>query len=92
MIINNHIPIKTEKECFELVGELRNNNIYAEMDLMGRGISKNLNYANNYSIPYVIIVGSDELAKQRFKLRDMISGKEEDLTKDELIKALGGSR
>ena len=39
-------------------------------------ISKALEYANNYQIPYVIFVGEKEIKKEKFKLRDMKTGKE----------------
>src|SRR3989338_429526 len=36
------IPIKQNKKAAELANELRNNNINADIDLMNRGVSKNL--------------------------------------------------
>ncbi len=50
------------------------------MDLIGRGISRNLDYANALNIPFVIILGPQEIKDKKIKLRDMKSGKEELLT------------
>ena len=55
------IPIKTRKETIKIVQKLRKSGIKTDMDLMTRGISKNLQYANTYGIPYVIFVGQREL-------------------------------
>lgn len=82
------IPIKQIEKALELVEELRNNNINADIDLMERGISKNLDYANTLAIPYVIFVGEDEIKKKKFKLRNMKTGKEEMLKLSEIIKKL----
>ena len=71
------IPIKTEKESIRIAEELRKAGIKTEMDLMNRGISKNLGYANSLNIPYVVIVGEQELKQSKLKLRDMRNGKEE---------------
>lgn len=70
------IPIKTLKESLKIVKTLRKLGVKTEIDLMGRGISNNLSYANSLGIPYVVFAGKKELAKKKVKLRDMKSGKE----------------
>ncbi|MBU0758425.1 MAG: histidine--tRNA ligase [Nanoarchaeota archaeon] len=70
------IPIKTTKQSIEIVQILRQAGIKTDFDIMGRGISKNLQYANAYNIPYVIFIGEDELKNKAVKIKDMISGKE----------------
>ena len=68
------IPIKTQKESLAIIQQLRNEKINATYDLNGRGMSKNLQYANALGIPYVVIIGSDELKKNKVLLRDMVTG------------------
>lgn len=82
------IPIKQIKKATEVIEEIRNNNINADIDLMDRGISKNLDYANTLGIPYVIFIGEDEIKKKKFKLRDMKSGEEEMLSVSEIIRKI----
>ncbi|MCK4335148.1 MAG: histidine--tRNA ligase, partial [Candidatus Aenigmarchaeota archaeon] len=65
---------------------LRKLGVKTEIDLMGRGISNNLSYANSMGIPYVIFVGKRELKEKKFKLRDMKSGKEKMLKLEEIPK------
>jgi histidyl-tRNA synthetase len=79
------IPIKSEKESIRIAEELRKAGIKTETDLLSRGISKNLAYANSMNIPFVIIVGEQELKQSKVKLRDMKSGKEELLSMSEVI-------
>ncbi len=71
------IPINVGKKVFKIVDELRKNGIKTDLDLMNRGISKNLSYVNKYGIPYVIFVGEEELKKKKVKLKNMKTGKEE---------------
>lgn len=80
------IPIQTLKESIKIAKALRELGVKTEIDLLGRGISKNLNYANSLGIPYVIFVGKRELAKNKVKLRDMKSGKEILLSPEEIPK------
>ncbi len=82
------IPIKTTNEALKVAQELRKAGIKTDIDLIGRGISKNLDYANSLNIPYVVIVGKEELKNRKIKIRDMETGKEEMLTQEELIRFL----
>ncbi len=70
------IPIKTLKESLVIAKKLRDKKINTDIDLMDRGISKNLDYANSLEIPFVIIIGPEELKQKKVKIRDMKSGKE----------------
>ncbi|MGV8161721.1 MAG: histidine--tRNA ligase [Candidatus Nanoarchaeia archaeon] len=81
------ISIKTDEESIKLVSELRDNNISTDLNLK-KGISKGLEYAAHYNIPYVIFVGENELKEGKYKLRNMITGKEETLDRDSLIAKL----
>lgn len=82
------IPIKTEKQAIKIVSKLRNNKINADIDLLGRGISKNLDYANSMGIPFVLFVGEKELKQKKVKLKNMKTGKEKLMSLDNVVKSL----
>jgi histidyl-tRNA synthetase len=82
------IPIKTTVESNLLAQELREAGIPADVDIMDRGISKNMEYANVLGIPYTIIVGRKELEAGQYKLKDMTSGEESMLFKSDLLSLL----
>ena len=82
------IPIKTEKKSLEIVQQLRNEGVAADYDLNGRGMSKNLQYANTLGIPYAIIIGSDEIKKNKVLLRDMVTGDQKLLALKDVVKKL----
>ncbi|UCD20917.1 MAG: histidine--tRNA ligase [archaeon] len=75
------ISINQDKESIKIVKELRKNNI--SCFIMDK-ISKALEYANKEKIPYVVFIGSEEIKKKKFKLRDMKTGKERFLTSKQL--------
>ncbi|MCS7098643.1 MAG: histidine--tRNA ligase [Candidatus Methanomethyliaceae archaeon] len=58
--------------------------IPAEIDLMRRKLSRQLEYANAKKIPYVLIIGPEELKSGIFKLRDMMEKKEYNIKLEEL--------
>ncbi|KHO46413.1 MAG: histidyl-tRNA synthetase [archaeon GW2011_AR3] len=82
------IPIKTYKESLEITRKLREAGIKADMDMQGKGPSRNLDYANSLGIPYALFVGGQEIQEKKFKLKDMKSGKEELLGINEVIDRL----
>lgn len=68
--------------------QLRRAGIKTDIDFSAKGISDGLKYANAYNIPFVVIVGPDEIAQGKVKLRDMRSGEEELITIEGLTEKL----
>jgi histidyl-tRNA synthetase len=79
------VPIGAFNESLKIAEELRNENIMVDIDLTGKGPSKNLQYANSLGIPYVLFMGEEELKQNRVKLKDMNSGKEKLMSAEELV-------
>lgn len=82
------IPIKTTEQSLKIAQQLRKVGINTDIDLVQRGPSKNLDYADKLKIPYVVFVGEKELEQEKVKLRDMKSGKEQFLSVEELISTI----
>jgi histidyl-tRNA synthetase len=82
------VPIKTVSECVKIADQLRSYGLNVDMDLLGKGISKNLEYCNFYNIPFALIVGENELASGRLQLKNMATGEKEELTVEEIVKKL----
>ena len=82
------IPIKTLNESLKIVKQLRDAGVNTDVDLMNRGISKCLSYANSYEIPNVLFIGQRELDDGKFTLRDMKTGKEDKFEIKDIIKKL----
>jgi len=80
------ISINQDREAIKLAKELRKNNV--PCSIIYNKISKSLEYANSYKIPYVIFVGEKEVKSNKFKLRDMSTGKEQMSKKEGIIKKL----
>ena len=79
------IPIGTLKESLKIAQKIRDSGIKTDIDIMARGISKNLGYANSFGIPFVLFIGEDELKQNKVKLEDMTTGKENLFTVKEVI-------
>jgi histidyl-tRNA synthetase len=58
-------------EVVRLVEMLRDNGISAEFDLKGRPLGKQIEYADSAGIPYLIVLGPQEIASQVVKVKSM---------------------
>jgi histidyl-tRNA synthetase len=79
---------KEELYCLPLLQALREAAINAEIFPESAKMKKQMTYANNKNIPFVILVGDSEMQKGVLTLKDMISGEQTELTFEELIKKL----
>ena len=82
------IPIKRELsiKAAQITEYLRDHNIPAMLELMGRNLRSSLEYANKVKIPYVVIVGPKELSAGKVVLKEMQKRKEERVSIDLLSK------
>ena len=81
------IPIGLSLDkVWPVVMELREKGVATDMYFAAKSVSKGLDFANAYKIPYVLLIGEDELKKKKVKLKDMDSGKEEMLSVKDVVK------
>jgi histidyl-tRNA synthetase len=66
-----------ELASLKLMAELRAAGVSAEIYPENRKMGKQMEYANRRSIPYVVIVGGNELAEGRATVKNMIEGSQE---------------
>jgi histidyl-tRNA synthetase len=67
---------KTMQAALGLVAELRASGIETDMELMGRGLSKALKYADAIRAEKVIIIGEKEIAEGGATVRDLRTGEQ----------------
>jgi len=80
------ISLDQDKKSIELAEKLRKENINC-MIMYGKP-SKALEYANSKNISYVIFLGENEVKSGKYKVKDMKTGKELNLSEKDLIKKL----
>ena len=71
------VPVSgTEKEALSLTQRIRSLGVNAEIDLMNRGIGKNIQFADGKGIPFVAVIGEKEISGKKFKVKDLETGRE----------------
>jgi len=71
-----------ESCCLVLVDEIRKAGIRAEIYPEAAKMKKQLDYANRKKIPYVVIIGENEIEKGMVTLKEMFSGHQEMLRRE----------
>ena len=66
-----------EKFCLPVVDKLRKTGINAEIFPDAAKLKKQLIYANNKNIPFVVLVGENEIKSNRFTMKNMHSGEQQ---------------
>ena len=64
---------------------LRKNNINVDLYSDNNKLKKQLQYANNNKIPFVVIVGEEEIKSKKYTLKNMETGKQEKLTLNKIL-------
>ena len=64
------------KKAFAIVQKLRLDGVSAETDHMNRGIKAQFKYADKIGAKFVGVIGSDELAQGKIKIKEMETGAE----------------
>lgn len=79
-----------EKEmayCLPLLGRLRASGISAEIYPDSAKMKKQMSYANAKAVPFVVMVGEDEMKEGKVVLKNMATGEQQILTPDALLAA-----
>ena len=63
-------------KCFEIATILRNNNINTEVYLNDKKLKTKFKYADKLKIPYVVVIGEDEINTNTVKIKNMNTGDE----------------
>ncbi len=78
------IPLNTEKESLLLADKLRKLNYRVDLEMNSRKLKKSFDFANKEKIPYVIVLGEDEIKENIIKIKNMQTGVETKIPNDQL--------
>jgi histidyl-tRNA synthetase len=79
---------KEEAYCLPVLAQLRKAGVNAEIFPENAKMKKQMTYANNKQIAFVILAGDNEIEANKFTLKNMETGDQQLLDSEELIKLL----
>lgn len=87
-VLISNFDTEAEKYALPLLQKLRSSGIHSEIYPGSAKLKKQLSYADDKHIPYVILIGSEEIDSGVLSLKNMKTGGQEKLTIEEIITAL----
>lgn len=82
------IPMGNNVKALEIAKLLRDNNINVDIEMNNKKLKKALDFANTEKVPYVIILGEDELKENKILLKDMNEKIQEKIDIQEIVNSL----
>ena len=70
-------------KAFELVCQLRKEGYIVETDYLGRSVKAQMKYANKIGAKNTVIIGENELAEQKAKVKNMETGEQTEIALDQ---------
>ena len=79
---------ESEHYALAILSNLRKNGIASELYPDRSKLKKPLNYANKKGVPWVVLVGPDEISSGKLTVKHMAEGTQEPLTEEQLVDLL----
>jgi len=71
--------------AYKIVNQLRNDGIVVETDYMDRSVKAQMKYANKIGAKNTVIIGADEIANNKVKIKNMDNGEQTEITLNEIV-------
>ncbi len=75
---------KITPRAIEIVVSIRKKNINVAVDFTGRKLGDQIKAADKLKIPFVMVIGENEIKDKKFSIKELASGKETEVTMDEI--------
>ena len=87
-VLISNFDVAAEKYALPILQQLRSAGISAELYPSSAKLKKQMSYADDKRIPYVILIGSEEMNSGMLTLKEMQSGNQQKLSAEEIITLL----
>jgi histidyl-tRNA synthetase len=87
-VLISNFDSAAENYALPLLQQLRNAGISAEIYPSSAKLKKQMSYADDKKIPFVIIIGSEEMETGLLSLKNMKSGEQQKITAEQIIASL----
>ncbi|AFD09217.1 histidyl-tRNA synthetase [Solitalea canadensis DSM 3403] len=87
-VLLTNFDAAAEKYALPILVQLRTNDINTELYPASAKLQKQMKYADAKQIPFVVLIGEEEMQSGKLTLKNMQSGEQEKLSVEEIIKKL----
>ncbi|MDB5121186.1 MAG: histidyl-tRNA synthetase [Sphingobacteriales bacterium] len=87
-VLISNFDKEAEEYALPILQQIRKAGIAAELYPSSAKLKKQMSYADDKKIPFVILIGSDEMESGKLTLKNMQSGEQDKLSIDEIVSRL----
>lgn len=87
-VLISNFDARAEQYALPILQTLRNRGIAAELYPGSVKLKKQLSYANAKQIPYVLLIGEEEMHAGKISVRNMVSGTQEQMSLEDFLNQL----
>jgi len=87
-VLVSNFDEEAERIAFKLLLKIREEGVSAEIYPSQAKLKKQLDFANDKRIPFVVLIGSEEMQSNTYTLKNMVSGGQERMDLSSLLKKL----
>lgn len=87
-VLISNFSSEAEKHALPILHQLRTNGIAAEMYPVAAKLKKQLSYADAKRIPYVVLIGEEEMANGQLSIKNMETGLQRTLEEEVIVSFL----
>ncbi|MGN0489512.1 MAG: histidine--tRNA ligase [Ruminococcus sp.] len=74
---------KAQVKAFEIVNQVRDYGLYAETDVVGRGLRPQMKYADKIGAQFSMVIGDNEIEEEKAKVKNMTTGEQIEIALDQ---------
>jgi len=70
--------------AYRMAEDLREAGVRVANNMTGKKIGDQLKWADKSKIPFAIVIGADEIASQKFSVKNLVSGETKECSQEEI--------
>ncbi len=71
--------------ALQIANQIRAAGVATEMDFLGKSLKAQLRTANKMQVPFVLLLGAEELREHKVIIKDMLRGTQQSITRDNIL-------
>ncbi|MFO7980374.1 MAG: histidine--tRNA ligase [Candidatus Aminicenantes bacterium] len=83
-----HMGEKAKKDAMELAKFFRANQVECLLEYKDRKLKKQMSRADKLNATWSLVIGEEEVKKRKYQLKDMKTGEQKEVTKEEALKSM----
>ena len=78
---------KAQLKAFSIVEEVRKSGLFAQCDIVGRGLRPQMKFADKIGAKFSVVIGDNEIEENKAEVKNMETGEKTTVSLDDFVSA-----